>query len=397
MTLRSVVEPLAALERGPGSPGERQAAEMLAEMFGRAGAPHVQVDEERFRGPNYARILLPLGAIGLVGSLLVAAGRRVLGGLLAAGSAAAIIDDVENGRRPWRRLVARPLPTWNVVAQCGDLDAERTLVVLAHHDAAPTGRMFDPSGQRAIAERWPQLIAMRDTGFPIWWPVVAGPLLGAAGALLGRRRLARAGAAVSALMTAAGADIARHRIVPGANDNLSGSAALVALAERVAGEPLVGLRLVLASCGSEEALQGGIYGFVERHLRGLDPARTWVLNLDTVGSPELILVEGEGAFAMHDFDRGLADRVAAVAERATGEPLRRGVRARASSDSIVPSRAGYPTAMLASWEPDTKLIPNYHLPSDVPENLEWETIERAVGVAEALARDLSGGAQDLEP
>jgi hypothetical protein len=49
-----------------------------------------------------------------------------------------------------------------------------------------------------------------------------------------------------------------------------------------------------------------------------------------------------------------------VAERATGAPLRRGARARASTDAIVPSRAGYPTATLVSWEPGTKLQSNYH-------------------------------------
>jgi hypothetical protein len=96
---------------------------------------------------------------------------------------------------------------------------------------------------------------------------------------------------------------------------------------------------------------------------------------------------------MHDYcDPAFRDRVADVAERATGAPLRRGTKARASTDSVIPSRAGYPTATLVSWEPDTKLISNYHLPTDIPENLRWETIERAVVVADALARDLAADA-----
>jgi len=42
-----------------------------------------------------------------------------------------------------------------------------------------------------------------------------------------------------------------------------------------------------------------------RHLAPLDRDRTWVLNLDTVGSPELVMLEGEGCFVMEDyFDRG---------------------------------------------------------------------------------------------
>ena len=54
----------------------------------------------------------------------------------------------------------------------------------------------------------------------------------------------------------------------------------------------------------------------------------------------------------------------------------------------MPSRAGYATATLVSWEPDTKLQTNYHLPTDVPEHLCYPTIARAVDVAEVLARTL---------
>jgi Zn-dependent M28 family amino/carboxypeptidase len=260
---------------------------------------------------------------------------------------------------------------------------------MAHHDAAPTGAIFDPGGQRKLAARYPELIQKRDVSAPFWWPAAAGPLFITLAAVLGSRVLNRLGTVLALLNTALGLDIARNRIVPGANDNLSAVAALVALAERLRDRPVSGVRVVLASCGAEEVLQGGVYGFVDRHLRPLDPDRTWVLNLDSIGSPELIMVEGEGPFVMHRFDAAFADRVATVCESATGAPLRRGILARASSDSIIPSRAGYPTAMLASWEPDTKLISNYHLMSDTPENLVYGTIERAVDVAEALARDLS--------
>jgi hypothetical protein len=388
-TLRSVIDALAVLERGAGSPDERLAAELLAEEFAHAGAT-VQIDEEQFRGPSYARLLLPLGLAGLAAGHLVAHGRRLTGGLLAAATTAALVDDVENGKRVWRRLAARPQPTWNVVAECGDASADRTLVVLGHHDAAPTGLAFDPSGQRWLAQHFPALIQRTNTSAPFWWPIVAGPILTVLAALSGRPGLARVGTAVSAVATALGLDIARHRIVPGANDNLSGSAALVALAERLRDEPVSGIRVVLASCGAEEVLQGGIYGFVERHLKPLDPSRTWVLNLDTIGSPELLLVEGEGPFRMQEYrDRSFRDRIARVAQRATGAPIRRGVRARASSDAVIPSRAGYPTAMLGSWEPETKCLTNYHLLTDTPDGLSYETIERAVVVAEALARDLA--------
>jgi len=102
------------------------------------------------------------------------------------------------------------------------------------------------------------------------------------------------------------------------------------------------------------------------------------------------MLEGEGPFFMHDYtDPSFRDLVARVAERATGAPLRRGARARASTDSIVPSRAGYATATIVSWEPETKLQTNYHLPTDVPEHVRYDTVATAVTIAEAVARDLA--------
>ena len=81
----------------------------------------------------------------------------------------------------------------------------------------------------------------------------------------------------------------------------------------------------------------------------------------------------------------------AEATRATGAPLRRGARARAraSTDAIVPSRAGYPTATLVSRSPVTKLQRNYPLPTDAPEHVRYDTVATAVTIAEALARELA--------
>jgi Zn-dependent M28 family amino/carboxypeptidase len=193
---------------------------------------------------------------------------------------------------------------------------------------------------------------------------------------------------LSAGAAASFADIARHRIVPGANDNLSGVAVLVSVAESLAAEPVEGVRVLLASCGAEEVLQGGVYGFVERHLRPLDPARTRVLNVDTVGCPRLIMLEGEGPVVMEDYcGPDFRDLVARVAEEA-GVELRRGMRARTSTDAVITSHAGYPTATLSSmtaW----KGLSNYHKPTDVPENVDYATVERAATLVEAVVRELA--------
>lgn len=388
-TLREVVEALAPLERRAGSAEETQAAEWLAARLQTTGA-QARVEQVPFRN-GYAGLMLPLGAAGALAGLISLTGRaRVPATVVAGLASAAIADDANNGARVWRRLVTKPRTTTNVVAEIGDASADRTLVVLGHHDAAPTGRVFDQSLQKELARRFPELVQRTNTSLPLWWPIIGAPALVAAGAATGRRALIAAGMTLGLVNAALGADIARSPVVPGANDNLSAVAVLVALAERLRERPVPDLRVVLASCGAEEVLQGGIYDFVDRHLRPLDPQRTWVLNLDTVGSPHLIMLEGEGVLLrVEDYaDPSFRDLIEQTAQEA-GIPLIRGQRARSSTDSVIPSRAGYPTATIASFEPDTKLLSNYHLPTDTPENLDFGTVEQALDLADALARRLA--------
>jgi Peptidase family M28 len=385
--LREVVHALVPLGRRAGSEGEKAAADWLAGRLARSGC-EVCVDQEEFLD-GYAR---PIGTLAAGSALAGVAGLsrrfRKLGGLGAAAVTAAIADDISNGPRVFRRATSRPKTTWNVVARCGDLGAARTLVVLAHHDAAPTGAIFDPRGQAWLGEKFPGIIERIDTSLPLWWAMLGAPALTAVGALRHRRGLIGTGLTASLLGMAVFGDVARNPVCPGANDNLSAVAVLVALAERLRSDPIDGVRVLLVSCGAEEVLQGGIHGFTRRHLKALDRDRTWVLNLDTVGSPRLIMLEGEGPVVMEDYhDRSFRDLVAAAADR-VGASLRRGMRSRNSTDAVIPSRAGYPTATLTSMD-RYKALSNYHLMSDTADNLDYTTIVQALVVVEEVARELA--------
>lgn len=387
-TLREVIGALAPLERGAGSPGEQQAADWLCQRLRSAGCA-AEVQPEKFLD-GYARVISPLaGASAVAGGLaLISRRARRAAGVAATAVAGLVADDISNGPRLFRRATAPRRTTWNVVGACGEPDAPRTLVLLAHHDAAPTGAIFDDRLQAWLGERFPGVLERIDTSLPLWWAMLAGPGLVGAGALRDRRGMIGAGLLASALAVAAFEDIARSAIVPGANDNLTAVAVLVALAERLREEPAPGLRVLLVSCGAEEVVQGGIYGFAARHFPRLDRERTWFLNLETVGSPKLVLLEGEGPVVMEDyFDRDFRDLIGRAAERA-GVPMRRGMRARNSTDAVIPSRAGYPTATLASMDRH-KALSNYHRMTDIPENVDFRTVAAALTVSEAVARELA--------
>lgn len=386
-TLREVIEALAPIEREAGSEGERQAAEWIADRLNAAGAD-AHVDTERFRG-DWAGMIAGLSAAGAVSGLLsmTRAGRGlgIAGGLAAAGI---IADDISNGKRPFRKLVRPERDTWNVVAEAGDPNGDRTLVVLAHHDAAHTGVIFDPTFQEKLIDTFPGFVERRDTSLPLWWGVIAGPALAAVGGLTGRRGMTRTGTVLSALSAASMADIQRSPTVPGANDNLTAVAVIVALAESLRERPIEGVRVQLVSVGAEETLQGGIYGYCERHLAKMDRERTFFLNIETVGGPSLAMLEGEGCVVMEDyFDRPWRDLVARVAEQ-EGIPMRRGMRSRNSTDSVIPSRMGVPTATVISLD-RYKALSNYHRMSDTPENVIYPTVAAATDLTEAVARALA--------
>ncbi len=406
--LHEVVETLAPLDRTPCSPGERQAAEWLAERLRAVDGVQVELEDEPSWG-IFPPTATGLGLLGALGAALVLGGRRASGALLAAATLAGIVDEAQNGPRILRRVVRRRRTTVNVIARAGEkvasvdggeregragaqTEACGTLVVLAHHDAPQTGMLFDQTLQRRLHELAPQLLERAKKPPPQWWIGLAGPLCTIGGALVSRRRrrLAGAGLALGALGAALVADVWRSQTVPGANDNLSGVAALVALAELLRERPIPGMRVLLVSCGAEETLQDGVRAFLASHRHELDPERTWFVNLDTVGSPHLVMLEGEGPVWMEDYaGPWLRDLLAAQAQLLDIE-LERGFRARASTDSVIPSRAGYPIATLVSVT-DWRSPANYHLPSDIPANLDYATVADATRLVHGLARALADG------
>ncbi|MEA2682159.1 MAG: hypothetical protein QOK05_487 [Chloroflexota bacterium] len=384
-SLREVVSHLAAIRRPSASLGEREAAEWIAARLRDEGCI-AGVEREQAHGGYW----WPVGIISLVAALagmLSLLGSRLIGLVGGSLAAAAIADDIDSGHHVVRHAFLPYRPTWTVLAETGDPDAERTLVILAHHDAAHSGLVFHPGPLNFIYSHFPDYIEKSNEGVPFWFPVFGGPLLVAVGSLLRLRFLVRLGTFLSLGSAAAMLDIGRREVVPGANDNLSAVAVQIEVARALRARTVKGLRVLLVSAGSEESLQEGILAFGRRHFHELPLDRTWFLNLDTVGSPILYMVEGEGVLKMRDYDADFKDLVMAAAADA-GVALRRGVRARASTDTVVPVKAGYPSALLVSLT-KSKALANYHWPTDTAANVDYDTVGDAARVTEAVVRRLA--------
>jgi acetylornithine deacetylase/succinyl-diaminopimelate desuccinylase-like protein len=374
--IERVVRELASYERPSASEGERRAAEWLVGELQRVGAREVRIEIERAHGGYWWPLgLLNAGALGVA-----VAGTRRLAALTGAIGAAAIYDDVSGGRLWFRRLLPRR-PTYNVVAELGDPRAERTVVFIAHHDAAHTGLVFHPALPRISMKLMPRVHAKANQSIPILFGVFLGPLVLALWGFTGLRALRGIGTFLATGATAAMADIGSRPVVQGANDNLSAVAVLVALAQALSERPPDGVRMILLSTGSEESFMEGMQGFIARHAAALTTAWTEFVCLECVGSPQLCVVEGEGMLRMRLYPEGSREALAAAGERA-GVRLHRGLRTVAATDGLIALRAGYRTCTLGGVD-ETKFPAHYHWPSDVPDNLTWDSVEGAVKVCEA--------------
>lgn len=375
--MRAQLEELERIDRPSASEGERRAAEWLVKRFAELGA-EARIEAE----PAHGTYWWPLGigaALGALGGIAGLRGRRLLGGAIGGAAAAGMASDFPPGKRLLRRALPRRT-TYNVVCELGPADAERTVVVIAHHDAAHSGLVFHPQLPQ-IADRL-GLIERSDTSPPLMAPVLAGPVLAALGALTGRRLLSKLGVLFGAGSAAAMAEIGGRGVVPGANDNGTAVVALLALAERLVEQPPAGLRVILLSAGAEESFSEGMKAFGERHFPRLPRESTFFLCLESIGSPHLLVLRGEGFLKMREYPRRALELIDGLAEE-LGISLYPNLRIRSGTDGLESMAAGYETAVIASCT-DLKQAANYHWWHDLAENVDFGTVADAVRLSEAV-------------
>ena len=346
----------------------------------RASGAEARVEEEDAHGTYWWPIGLLTGAAALAG---VGRGRlaAAVTGLLAV---AGVVDDISGGSQWFRRALLTKHVTTNVIAEVGPADADQTVLVVAHHDAAHSGLVFHPEIPRAVFRRFPRLAENAEATPGTMWGSVAGPLMVSAGALLGLPRVRRAGAFLSAGYTAAMVDIGVRRVVPGANDNLTGVAVLLSLARSLRDDPAEGTRVILLSTGSEESFMEGMQAYARRHFAALPTDSTRVICVDTVGSPRLLALEGEGMVWMNEYPKGfLADATRSADELEID--LLRGLRLRNATDGLIALRAGYETLTIGSVD-QFKLPTNYHWPTDTADRVDYSTVADCARLVDRVVR-----------
>jgi hypothetical protein len=306
--LRWLVESIGA--RGSCGKGEREAAEYAAAQLRGFGLQDVHLEGFQGAASAYRRYALICGlalAATVAAVTLTAPPLNGLAFLVHLAAAQAMLFE-SDFRSNWSRVFLPGRESQNVVSrQPAALRAERSIVLVAHLDTARTPA-FNASrrGQRAYN------LLFRG----LFFSLLGAGLLHAAlalGASPGLTWGLVATAALQAITLALFFSADRTPYSPGAYDNASGVACVLALAERLRSSPLRRSEVWCCLTGCEETGTAGAIALYNQHTANWQ--RPTIINLDQLGYSRIYLRIREGLlrrYAARDACIRIANQAAAT-------------------------------------------------------------------------------------
>ena len=396
--MKTVTELCSFEGRLAGTDAERRAATRLAERLRELGR-RAEVE------PTYVHPQAPLiwaahCALALAGSLAAVA-EPAVGFALVLLAATSFYLDLNTRLYLFRPLFFRRA-SQNVVSPGSSPDAPARLMVVAHYDAARTGTLHNPK-QVDRARRLARFLPFGEARLLFWSVAALLPLLGARMAGVDSDAIALLQLLPTLFLLVAIfllVDIQLSAVVPGANDNASGVAVALAVAESLAEKPPKNLDVWLVLTGAEECGMEGMRAFVNSRRKQLDPKSTFVIAIDAVGAGDVRWVASEGMTVSFEMDGRLLELCQAVADadREAGgvyraAPLRRG----SASDALAARVRGWRATAITCLEAGAHRPRHHHAPADVPGALSLPALDRAEGFTLELIRALDRDAGRARP
>jgi hypothetical protein len=379
------IEAIAAHEsRAPGSDAERRVARHLE---GRLRSMGREVTVEPFQTRPRWPLAHLLHAIAALAGTLVAVSAPLAGAIVLAAVGLLTLDDLSGGLQLTRRLTGWRA-SQNVVSR-EDGGRPGTLVLVAHYDAGRTGAVFNDRALRRRA-RLGRLLRRPISPFePFFLAIVtalACALLRLAGVETDAVAAVQFAAAVVLIVSVALlADIGLSETSPGANDNASGAATVLRLADRYDGA-LEHFDLWVLFSGAGEAFAHGARAFLRRHRDELTRGRTVFLCVDEVGAGTVAYTRREGLLLARSHNPALVDLCDQIAEEDADDDDRYGARSvvgRALRDAVRARGRGY-AAVTVSCLNELGYAPEHHQPTDLPDRIDPEALDRAFGFCSEL-------------
>ena len=387
-----VIRELCSFEgRLAGSDAERRAANRVAERLRGIGR-EAEVEPTHVH-PQVWLIHATHALLGFAGSLLGVA-EPVAGFAVVLVAAASLYLDFNTRFYLLRRLFFRRA-SQNVFSPGSHPEKPARVILTAHLDAARTGYLFNERSRRREALVPSSLRLVLSPPRILFWSLASlVPLLGARMAGLdepwvGLLQLPPTLALLIAAFLLV--DIELSSVVPGANDDASGVATALSLAEALDADPPRHLAVGVLLTGGEECGMEGMRAFVHEHRPELDRASTYFLALETLGIGRLHYVTGEGLAVTYGHSKRLAQLCAAISSASAedgGDLEARPIALANGSDALPPTLAGYPAITVRCLAANGRPGLEHHTPRDVPERIEPQTLDRARRFVLELVRQL---------
>jgi hypothetical protein len=373
------IEGLVAFEgRWPGTDAERRAAGHLEQRLQALGR-NVDVEPTSIH-PNYPVTHAIHALIGIVGSVLSVT-VPVAGAALVLFAAVSAFGDLTGTFHLMRRLTGRRASQNVTSAEGGDKPG--IVILTAHYDAARTGTVFS---RRAVERRatFGKLIRRGLGPFePFFWALVVilactiGRLIGFEGTGFTVVQFIPTVVLIASIPLLI--DIALSDVVPGANDNASGVATVLRLADRYGGR-LEHFDVWVVFPGAEEALLLGMREWMRAHKRELDAERTVFINVDMAGNGTVRWIEKEGLVAAMRYHPTLVSLCEEIGDG-------RAMTSRNATDALMARAAGFPAITITSRNA-LDYAPNWHQPTDTPDRIDLDSLDRTYDFCCALIERL---------
>jgi len=303
-----------------------------------------------------------------------------------------------NAGRHFLRLLFFRRASQNVVSRGENPKAPVKLILAAHLDAARTGILFGKTADR-LTKRISGLLPFPHTRLLFWSAAILLPMLGARMAGVDTDGLAILQIVPTLILLVSAylfVDWRLSQVVLGANDDASGVAVAISLASQLGEDAPRNLDVWVVLTGGEECGLEGMRSFVRTHKDELDPFKTIVLAIDSVGAGDVRWVVSEGMTVSFDMDARIAQLSEAIAEadredsnRYRAGPLKHGY----ATDALAARVGGLRASAITCLEPGQITPANFHTPQDVPGAIDPQALERAesftLDLIRALDRDLA--------
>jgi len=360
--------------RGSASSAERKAAGYIARRMREAG---LRVKMEPFAGlPSFSPTYSFIYGGFLLAALLYPLS-PVASFALALLSLLAFVTEI-NARETISRLLPKGASQNVVGVRPPQQEARRRIILTAHYDSSKAALLFHPAmvsgfrrsflmmvGAMAIIFLLSLVGLFRPLGWLWYIELVCGLYLGVSVLLMVHREV-----------------FMEH--TPGANDNASGVAVMLAAVEEL-GE-LANSELWAVATGCEESGLGGMQAFMREHSSEFDKDSTYFINLDNLGAGKAAYITSEGALFPVSSDRELL-KLAGEVVNEEGLDVEARPYHLLTTDALVPLVRGYKAMSVMAFD-EQGLLPNWHWHTDQVENLDFGTMENALRLVVGLVRKL---------